>query len=153
MTNSKRRCSFCREWRVAVDMVGSGIERFCNDDCMLAKARQRSTSKRKAPEGPTPETRQAVLERDGHRCRWCGKPKPDHIHHIMYRSEGGPHTVDNLVTLCFLCHELVHSSKRVYQPLLHEVLNRGQGLGIHCKARQDLEAGTVGVSGLSPPER
>jgi 5-methylcytosine-specific restriction endonuclease McrA len=38
-----------------------------------------------------------------------------HIHHVRYRSEGGAHTQDNLLTLCDDCHREVHSDKKLYQ--------------------------------------
>jgi hypothetical protein len=57
----------------------------------------------------------------------CGAfvPEPA-IHHIAYRSEGGKHVVDNLVTLHWMywprCHEVAHSNKRLWQPLLLAVV-------------------------------
>jgi 5-methylcytosine-specific restriction endonuclease McrA len=33
--------------------------------------------------------RRVVLERDGHRCRWCGVVEGVDLHHILYRSQGG----------------------------------------------------------------
>jgi HNH endonuclease len=37
---------------------------------------------------------------------------------VIYRSQGGPDTVDNLITLCQPCHAKAHSNKRRYAPLL-----------------------------------
>jgi 5-methylcytosine-specific restriction endonuclease McrA len=51
-----------------------------------------------------------VDKRDGPQCRackgWVGAAA--HHHHITYRSHGGLHRADNLVTLCPRCHDLVH---------------------------------------------
>lgn len=65
--------------------------------------------------------RQAVLSRDSWRCRWCRTGNVE-LHHIRYRSQGGTHTVDNLIALCAEHHAKVHSEKRFYQPLLLEML-------------------------------
>jgi hypothetical protein len=71
--------------------------------------------------------RAAVLERDGHSCRVCGSyAKEPAVHHISYRSEGGLHVVENLVTVHWMyeprCHERAHADKGLWQPLLAEVV-------------------------------
>jgi hypothetical protein len=62
--------------------------------------------------------RRQVLDRDGHRCRYCGTTNGLHLHHIGYRSQGGDHSVDNLITLCGTHHGLVHGDKRRWMPVL-----------------------------------
>ncbi len=58
---------------------------------------------------PTPAwLRRAVLARDGRRCRSCRSGGDLMVHHIRFRSRGGPSRADNLVTLCCRCHALVH---------------------------------------------
>lgn len=52
--------------------------------------------------------REKVNERDKAICRGCGRAGTE-LHHIKFRSQGGKHTVDNLVTLCNQCHRLAHS--------------------------------------------
>lgn len=42
----------------------------------------------------------------------------DPPHHIIYKSGGGGDNHDNLITLCRKHHDLVHSDKRKYQPIL-----------------------------------
>jgi len=62
------------------------------------------------------ERRRAVYDRDGGRCRRCGITVPlerSHIHHLVRRSEGGSHSLDNLVTLCRDCHSLMPEHQRV----------------------------------------
>ncbi|MHA7967734.1 HNH endonuclease [Paenibacillus sp. CAU 1782] len=60
------------------------------------------------------KTIKIIKERDGWRCVRCGsyyiEPVP---HHIIYRSQGGPGTVDNGVCVCPECHRLAHSSRAV----------------------------------------
>lgn len=53
-----------------------------------------------------PKTRAAVLERDNYRCRKCGNEELESltIHHVVYRSHGGNHAIENLITLCAKCH-------------------------------------------------
>ncbi len=52
-----------------------------------------------------------VLDRDGYTCQHCkGKSKDDklHCHHIIFRSEKGTDTPENLITLCNTCHDALH---------------------------------------------
>ena len=39
----------------------------------------------------------------------CGSKLWVHQHHIQPRSEGGPDTLENLITLCAAHHRMVHS--------------------------------------------
>ena len=62
---------------------------------------------------------QKVKIRDGFACRLCGdwedKYYPEtgaiveaiHAHHIIPKAQDGPDTMENLVTLCDLCHGVV----------------------------------------------
>ncbi len=55
-----------------------------------------------------------VLQRDGWRCRLCGRRNTLHVHHIVFRSrKGSTDDASNLITLCLRDHELVHSHKRM----------------------------------------
>ena len=49
-----------------------------------------------------------VLERDGWRCQLCGGTKSLQVHHKHLRSHSGGDVEDNLITLCYRCHRLVH---------------------------------------------
>lgn len=62
--------------------------------------------------------RRDVLMRDDYRCTACGwrhelwnRSDPRHLeaHHNIQHVDGGGNTVDNLVTLCTVCHDKVHS--------------------------------------------
>jgi hypothetical protein len=62
----------------------------------------------------TPEwLRHKVLARDGHRCQACGSTTTGrlHAHHIVFRSQGGLTTEDNLTTACAVCHGLIHEGR------------------------------------------
>src|SRR5580698_11124645 len=55
--------------------------------------------------------RQAVFQRDEWKCRRCGSRSNLHPHHLTFRSHGGTHTMENLLTLCWKCHQLIHDGK------------------------------------------
>lgn len=67
---------------------------------------------------PTPDEwdrlRQHVLEQDRHRCRICDtRPKERHVHHIIPISKFGSNHPNNLITLCYKCHDKVHPDIKV----------------------------------------
>jgi hypothetical protein len=74
--------------------------------------------------------RSHVIERDQQCCRVCGRfVEQPGIHHIIYRSQGGLHVVENLVTIGWLpghdCHlPVVHANKRLWQPILQHIVTR-----------------------------
>ena len=55
-----------------------------------------------------------VYRRDDYTCQQCGAkggPHGDvelHAHHIVPKSQGGSHSLNNLTTLCYSCHNAVH---------------------------------------------
>jgi 5-methylcytosine-specific restriction endonuclease McrA len=77
---------------------------------------KRAAPKRK-PSLPI-ELRKEIHCRD-RSCRFCGQLGARmEVHHINYRSQGGPDANWNLVLLCDEHHRLVHSDKKRWQPLL-----------------------------------
>jgi 5-methylcytosine-specific restriction endonuclease McrA len=59
-----------------------------------------------------------VLHRDKYRCRSGRKGKHSkklHVHHIVFRSQGGSNAPGNLVTLCETCHEALHAGAFQYK--------------------------------------
>ena len=58
--------------------------------------------------GVASDTRRAVYRRDGFMCVICGDPRSLQIHHFVPRGKGGSDEMDNLVTLCGMCHGVVH---------------------------------------------
>lgn len=58
-----------------------------------------------------------VMLRDKYRCRLCGRSSGLHAHHIIFRSASGDDALYNLITLCFLCHDAVHTKKLVIEPM------------------------------------
>ncbi len=54
-----------------------------------------------------------VLARDGYKCQ-CGKSgcsEQLHVHHIVFRSQGGSDAPSNLITLCKKHHDALHNGK------------------------------------------
>jgi 5-methylcytosine-specific restriction endonuclease McrA len=53
---------------------------------------------------PWQRTRQRILERDNHCCRYCGAPAQE-VDHIVNRARGGDDSDENLVACCKPCNE------------------------------------------------
>lgn len=84
--------------------------------------------------------REEVDARDSGYCRLCGTYLGERraLHHIRYGAGTGArreHSVDNLVTICWMygpgrgllpCHDLAHSNKGLWTPLLElAIVNHG----------------------------
>lgn len=83
---------------------------------LLESLRQSPAHDRKIPDS----VRGQVLRRDRYRCVKCGwdktiwdKSDPRHLelHHVIEHVKGGKNIEDNLITLCTVCHDGVHSNK------------------------------------------
>lgn len=67
-------------------------------------------------EGPQKDfynTKAYVLHRDNYKCRSGRKTKHSkklHVHHLVFRSQGGSDSPANLLTLCIDCHDSLHRS-------------------------------------------
>ena len=125
MSTAKFKCGGCKKYYLQSESINSGITRFCSVDCMYDKRAKKPSAPaiKKANDHKIPDSvRKAVLIRDGARCRYCSIDTNLHLHHIVYRSQGGKHTEDNLITLCSKHHELMHSNKRKYLNLCQGVI-------------------------------
>lgn len=68
------------------------------------------------------DLRTHVIARDGSCCRLCGVyVEVPHVHHVIYRSQGGLDVGYNLVSLDLWCHERVHRNKGLWTPILTQV--------------------------------
>lgn len=127
MTVRRLRCKQCRLYVDRDGMVTTNVGNFCSSDCLQEKMGEKRAKKKAAAKQAKRRTRpptryipmdirKAVYERD-ECCRWCGAQGQE-VHHVIYRSQGGPDTLTNLVLLCNRCHMRAHSSKQAFQPLL-----------------------------------
>lgn len=55
--------------------------------------------------------KQKILQRDGWRCQSCGAMSNLEVHHQQFRSHGGDDLEQNLITLCSICHSVIHGSR------------------------------------------
>jgi 5-methylcytosine-specific restriction endonuclease McrA len=44
-------------------------------------------------------------------CRACGTRRPEHLHHIQYRSQSGEDSTNNTCGVCAQCHADIHARK------------------------------------------
>ena len=56
----------------------------------------------------TTNSENRCCSRDGWRCQCCGTRSNLEVHHKEFRSQGGDDSEENLITLCFACHSLLH---------------------------------------------
>lgn len=133
-------------------ICGSAFERehggqcFCSDVCRAASARGTRSRSRKARRARgddrgkhkkrakrygvayEPINAQRVMERDGWKCRICGKaikrdavaphPLSASLDHIIPMSKGGPHLYTNVQAAHFLCNSVKGTRSRGEQLLL-----------------------------------
>lgn len=138
--NSRARCTNCRSYfKPDKFYMDNQMTRVCSEECyhelrasrslkgrrtVVRSRRGRVSSSSSSPSQRSngrqipSEVRRRVLDRDGRRCRFCNTKENLHLHHIVYRSQGGPDEDWNLITLCLEHHDKVHSSKRTWMPVL-----------------------------------
>ncbi len=90
---------------------GSVIDRLaCNADISVVLFGKQLTPlyEAVAARAPTAAQRRALIARDG-ACIGCGAPPGDcEAHHIIPWKRGGPTKIDNLVLVCWSCHDGIH---------------------------------------------
>ena len=102
-------CVWC-----GTEFRGSMDRSFCSDTCRVNAWRAKKRNGPDNPDAKFPELygwarrRFTVLERDGFKCRYCGKgAKQDvvlNVDHINPKSLGGSDEIDNLITACNECN-------------------------------------------------
>jgi 5-methylcytosine-specific restriction endonuclease McrA len=65
--------------------------------------------------------RHSVLERDGYKCVKCSSTENLHAHHKTHRSDGGEDALENLTTLCELCHAEEHRGEPIYSLMVKKL--------------------------------
>mgnify|MGYP003375043965 CR=1 FL=1 len=68
--------------------------------------------------------KEAVWERDGHRCILCGSIEAAPNAHYIARSHGGLGIPENIVTLCWDCHQAYDNgtNRRGYREMIRSYL-------------------------------
>ena len=56
-------------------------------------------------------------------CAICGNTNI-HLHHIRYGACGRKTYMGNVIPLCKMHHDLVHTNKKKYQPILIEMIDK-----------------------------
>jgi len=80
--------------------------------------------------------REAVLERDGYRCRVCDASGRDRCSIIVHHRQPGKSVLHSMISLCPACHAKVHRTKAVLSrmpPLLLELWRE-----LHPKVRKGM---------------
>ncbi len=55
--------------------------------------------------------RKAIYRRDRYSCALCDSNRGLQIHHVMPRAQGGGNQPDNLITVCWRCHAVLHGTR------------------------------------------
>ena len=67
--------------------------------------------------------RKAVILRDDCKCKECGKSNCKlEVHHIKPRRLNGSNTLDNLITLCEICHQKTEGKEEQYMKHYFDIL-------------------------------
>lgn len=84
---------------------------------VLEDTNQTPPHDRKIPD----EVRAVVLVRDAYKCRSCNwdhsmwnpsDPRHLELHHVVHHAKGGQNSVENLITLCTICHHAIHRKEK-----------------------------------------
>lgn len=78
-----------------------------------AKFHEEKKKRRKRRTHLQADTRNAVLDRDGHKCVRCKSADKLQVHHIWHRKFGGGNDMANLETLCLRCHIKEHKNEPI----------------------------------------
>ena len=65
--------------------------------------------------------REIALERDERKCAECGYSQQNVVHHIIKRADGGTDDINNLITLCPICHANKHKGEAVYNLMIKRI--------------------------------
>lgn len=174
MVNKKKK-SICRECKKLRIIHALSLCRGCYDNENRERINENSRKWRKRnpdkviysrEKNRLNNNRQDVLERDNFQCTMCGMSQEQHIllfnkkliiHHkdeMGRLSEEPNHDIDNLLTVCFNCHNTIHKKregKKRYAglleqddseykyPKIREILhNKKKKLGTITKAKKEL---------------
>lgn len=85
--------------------------------------------------------RKEVAERDGYKCRMCGRTNGGfECHHIVYRSQDrNNHEPSNLIYLCYAHHRLAHTRPELIRPVLQELVEKPYLTGLSILRREKVD--------------
>jgi hypothetical protein len=69
--------------------------------------------------------RESAIKRDGGKCIECGDTTTLNVHHKVYRKRFEDGVLEDVVTLCKMCHRIEHG-RRVYFPFDYKILELRQ---------------------------
>lgn len=105
-TREKKTCTKCGKNRL-IKFFEKPTSHHCNDCKRKAKRMKKQSSPGKIRQKKDEQWSQAIKERDGFKCFYCGKDKYLNSHHIFSRSNYKVRwDMDNGVTLCSGCHTM-----------------------------------------------
>lgn len=86
-------------------------------------------------------TRKIVAERDGYKCRMCGRANVGvECHHITFRSQDrNNHAPSNLIFLCQPHHKLAHTRPTLIRPVLEELVQKPYLTGLAILRREKVD--------------
>ena len=94
----------------------------CHKPTILTRCPECARGKsRPAPHGSSYQTAEwrklskQARQRDQGECTLCGSTNRVGAHHRIHRREGGPDTLENLISLCASCHRKAHAFKDIDQ--------------------------------------
>jgi 5-methylcytosine-specific restriction endonuclease McrA len=71
--------------------------------------------------------RRRIIARANGLCEWCSEPtKSFNVHHLTY-IRGKDERDEDLVALCFDCHQSAHPGRRLRLPTKRETRSSGRG--------------------------
>ncbi len=87
---------------ICLGLAGNGMIELADDRISLIANRLLNIDHRRS--GLPKALRRAVLDRDGHACRYCGASGPLHVDHILAVALGGTDDLANLAAACIPCN-------------------------------------------------
>src|SRR3990167_5801721 len=74
-----------------------------------------------------PRIREIILKKDNYTCQKCSfheeKGKELEIHHIIPKIYGGKDQLENIITLCSICHHFAPDHNEEFKKYINEKIN------------------------------
>lgn len=106
--------NFIENIRKILPITQADVEYAAFDIHKLEKPEVKGEGYQKGRKKGSANTTQYVLCRDKHTCQLCGRGERElHVHHVIWRQNGGGDVPENMITLCSQCHSKVHKNPKV----------------------------------------